>query len=204
MQRLKTNTPSKKLKRFRDLRDDVETDLSEHISSKLKITHPNRPALYDFQCVIFYQGQVLQFQLSDVFSGGNYAVVFFCGYDFTEQSRSDLMQIEKHYHEFVKLGAIPIVMTHDRAEIHAVYATPNATPASLDFLPSFIMASDTPDRSVSQTIKSATDKSEMQRSVIIMDSNINLLFIQRVPGNASFPMEYLLNGLPQQQQQHGL
>ncbi|KAF1796753.1 hypothetical protein FB192DRAFT_1292171 [Mucor lusitanicus] len=167
------------------------------MSSKLKITHPNRPALYDFRCAIFYQGQMLQFQLSDVFSGGRYAMVFFCGYDFTEQSRNDLMQIEKHYHEFVKLGAIPIVMTHDRVEIHSVYATPNATTSSLSFLPSFIMASDTPDRLVSQTFKSATDKSEMQRSVIIMDSNFNILFTQRVLGNSAFPMEYLLNGLPQ-------
>ncbi|KAL9554988.1 hypothetical protein MBANPS3_002556 [Mucor bainieri] len=193
-----TAPPTKRFKRFRDLREDVEADLSEHMNSKLKITHPNKAALHDFQCVIFYQGQVLQFQLSDVFSGGSYAVVFFCGYDFTEQSRSDLIQIEKYYSEFVKLGAIPIVVTHDRAEIHAVYATPNTTPTSLGFLPSFIMASDTPDRSVSQTFKSATDKSEMQRSVIIMDSNLNVLFTQRVPGNATFPMEYLLNGLPRQ------
>lgn len=81
MQRLKTDT-SKKLKRYRDLREDVvEAELSQHMSSKLKITHPNRPALYDFQCAIFYQGQVLHFQLSDVFSAGNYAVLFFCGYD---------------------------------------------------------------------------------------------------------------------------
>ncbi|KAK4509132.1 uncharacterized protein ATC70_007482 [Mucor velutinosus] len=196
MQKLNTDTP-KRLKRYRGLRDDVEAELSDHMSSKLKIAHPNRPALYDFQCVIFYQRQVLQFQLSDVFSGGNYAVVFFCGYDFTEQSRSDLMQIEKHYHDFVKLGAIPIVMTHDRVGIHNMYATPNATPTSLDFLPSFIMASDTPSRSISQTFKSVTDKSEMQRSVIIMDNNLNVLFTQRVPGNSDFPMEYLLNGLQQ-------
>ncbi|KAG1077192.1 hypothetical protein G6F42_025012 [Rhizopus arrhizus] len=93
MQELETDAP-KTLKRYRDVKDDVEAELSERMNSKLKIAHPNKPGIYDFQCVIFYQGQVLQFQLSDVFSGGKFAVLFFCSYDFTEQSRNDLLRIE--------------------------------------------------------------------------------------------------------------
>lgn len=57
------------------------------------------------------------------------------------------------------------------------------------------MASDTPDRKISRTFKSATDESEMQRSVIIMDSSLSILHIQRVPGNSDFPMDLLLKGL---------
>ncbi|KAL7327732.1 hypothetical protein PS15p_206121 [Mucor circinelloides] len=194
MQELETDA-SKTLKRYRDVKDDEEAELSERMHSKLKIAHPNKLGIYNFQCVIFYQGQVLQFQLSDVFSGGKFAVLFFCSYDFTEQSRNDLLRIEQHYHSFVKLGAIPIVLTHDRAQIHQAYATPNTTPVSLNFTPSFIMASDTPDRKISRTFKSATDESEMQRSVIIMDSSLSILHIQRVPGNSDFPMDLLLKGL---------
>lgn len=80
MQELETDA-SKTLKRYRDVKDDEEAELSERMHSKLKIAHPNKLGIYNFQCVIFYQGQVLQFQLSDVFSGGKFAVLFFCSYD---------------------------------------------------------------------------------------------------------------------------
>lgn len=49
------------------------------------------------------------------------------------------MCIRSNYVKFIDLGALPIVVTHDRAQIHEAYATPGATVESLNFEPSFIM-----------------------------------------------------------------
>lgn len=69
------------LKRYREYIDEVDAALSEEVNTKLKIANRSKPGIHDFQCLIYYQGQILQFQLSDVFQGGQYAVLFFCGYD---------------------------------------------------------------------------------------------------------------------------
>lgn len=94
----------------------------------------------------------------------------------------------------MKYGAVPIVMTQDRAQIHAAYALPNTTAQSLNFKPSFILASDSADRLISRAFKSLNMETlEMQRSVIIIDNNLNILFTHRVPDKRYFPMKMIVN-----------
>jgi hypothetical protein len=133
----------------------------------------------------------------------------------TRQINQLIVQRES-FSRFIEVGALPIVMTHDRAAIHLVYATPGYTSESLNFKPSYVMGkntfgsplcilitmiyyyyylvSDNTDRLISTSFKSVNlDTLEMQRSVIILDSNLSVLFTHRVSPNRFFPMKSILN-----------
>ncbi|CEP10649.1 hypothetical protein [Parasitella parasitica] len=169
------------LKRRRGYMDEVAA-LSEEVNSKLKIANKNKPHAHDFQCLIFYQNQIMQFQLSDAFQAGQYVALFFCGYDL------------EYYDSFVEYGAMPIAMTQDLAPIHAAYATPNFTSQSLNFEPKFILASDGIDRLISTAFKSLNMQTlEMKRSVVIIDRNLDIVFTHRAPEKGPFSMKEILN-----------
>jgi hypothetical protein len=121
----------------------------------------------------------------------------------------------EHYSRFIEFGALPIVITQDGAAIHLAYATPGYTSESLNFKPSYVMgknwhlnlfysafylvfyhllASDNTDRLISTSFKSVNmDTLEIQRSVIILDNSLNVIFTHRVSTHRFFPMKIILN-----------
>lgn len=118
----------------------------------------------------------------------------------------------QNYAQFVQHGALPIVITHDRPQIHEVYATIGRVPGSLTFTPSFalgkindlslifysdifiLLASDSVSRLISVSFRSInTDTSNMIRSVVIIDSNLNIVYTQRIQPQRFFPIKSILN-----------
>lgn len=98
------------LKRRRDVDDYYNLD------NRSKIANSCSSAAYNFTCPGFYRGEILEFQLSQVFREFKYTVLFFCSYDLygrfinltnnsdivfadsftysTQQSREDLLHIQ--------------------------------------------------------------------------------------------------------------
>ncbi|GAA5811445.1 hypothetical protein MFLAVUS_004882 [Mucor flavus] len=184
--------PSESLKRDRTVQfeDPEQPDLN----TKTKVRGMNRTRTNDFTCPVYYQGKIFHFQLSDIFKYTNYAVLFFCPCDFSTQSKEDLLHIEQNYSKFVQHGAIPIVVTHDQPHIHEVYATIGRTPGSLTFTPSFALASDSVSRLISVSFESINmDTLGMIRSVVIIDSDLNIVYTQRIQPQRFFPMKSILN-----------
>jgi hypothetical protein len=106
---------------------------------------------YDLYSIIVYSSSIILFC-----NGTNLYTSLFHS---TQQSKDDLRHIEsvsifiyfsdktfthflfnrENYSKFVQYGALPIAITHDRAQIHLAYATPGKTVASLNFKPSFLL-----------------------------------------------------------------
>ncbi|GAA5801509.1 hypothetical protein EDC94DRAFT_697180 [Helicostylum pulchrum] len=183
---------SENLKRGRTVHfDDPE---QTELNTKTKVRSLNRTRTNDFTCPVYYQGKTFHFQLSNIFQYTSYAVLFFCQYDFSAQSKGDLSHIEENYSKFIQLGALPIVITHDQPHIHEVYATIGRTTGSLTFTPSFVLASDSVSRLISVSFKSIDmDTLDMIRSVVIIDSDLNIVYTHRVQPQRFFPMKSILN-----------
>ncbi|KAI7896084.1 uncharacterized protein EV154DRAFT_493459 [Mucor mucedo] len=172
--------------------NDPTDQMEEHL--KYKVVNRNKSKINDFQCQVYFRDQIFDFQLSNVFSTASFAVLFFCPYDFSEQSRIDLTQIEENYSKFIERSAIPIVITHDRAHVHWAYASPDKTTESLKFKPSFILASDSVDKLISTSYKAIDMQNlEMIRSVVVIDSDLNIVFTCHVPPIKFFPIQPILN-----------
>ncbi|KAG2235087.1 hypothetical protein INT48_002428 [Thamnidium elegans] len=171
---------SESLKRDRSVHFD-DSEQSEP-NTKNKVRSLNRTRTNDFGCPVYYQGKIFHFQLSSAFQYTSYVILFFCQYDL------------QNYSKFIQNGALPIVITHDQPHIHSVYATVGHSTSSLTFTPSFILASDGLDRLISVSFKSVNiDTLDMIRSVIIIDSDLNVVYTHRVRSNRSFPMKSILN-----------
>ncbi|KAI8077577.1 hypothetical protein BDF21DRAFT_51777 [Thamnidium elegans] len=128
---------SESLKRDRSVHFD-DSEQSEP-NTKNKVRSLNRTRTNDFGCPVYYQGKIFHFQLSSAFQYTSYVILFFCQYDFSTQSKEDLLHIEQNYSKFIQNGALPIVITHDQPHIHSVYATVGHSTSSLTFTPSFIL-----------------------------------------------------------------
>ncbi|KAI7901417.1 uncharacterized protein BX663DRAFT_553218 [Cokeromyces recurvatus] len=181
------------LKRIRD-----EKELNQD-TTKMKIANKQKSNIFDFQCSAFLTGKIFDFQLSQVFnknsnSSFNYVALFFCSYNFSPQSKKDLYHIEDNSAHLIQYGALPIVITQDGIQLHSVYATPGKSAGSLTFQPSFILASDSTDRLIARAYKSIDSKThDIQRTIIILDHNLHVLFYHKVPHQKFFPMKMILN-----------
>ncbi|CAO3672208.1 hypothetical protein G6F70_003108 [Rhizopus microsporus] len=157
-----------------------------------------KKGLPDITAQVFFQGTIFEMNLfSDVFSAGNtkYAVLFILNYDFTQQSRKDLLQIHQNYSKLVEYSAVPIVVTHDRPNVHYAYGTPGFTSESLNFEPSFILASDSTDRLISTLFGAIDfDTYNVKRSVHIIDDQYNLILSHHIPSHKTFlPMKLIFD-----------
>ncbi|KAI9475989.1 MAG: hypothetical protein EXX96DRAFT_575355 [Benjaminiella poitrasii] len=181
-------------KRIRDVLMDEKELSEEKRHARAKIANNQKSTICDFQCAAYFQAQIFDLKLSEVFHSFRYVVIFFCGYDFSPQSKKDLCHIEDHTGSFVEYGALPIVITQDRAQIHLIYATPGRTNDSLAFQPSFVLASDSADRLIARAYKSVDLQThDIQRTVIILDPNLHILFQYKIPHQKYFPMKMILN-----------
>ncbi|EIE78219.1 hypothetical protein RO3G_02923 [Rhizopus delemar RA 99-880] len=150
---------------------------------------------------VFFQGKTFYMNLfDDVFAAGRteYAVIFFCDYDFTKQSREDILQIHQHYSKLLECGAVAVAVTHDQLNIHQAYATPNLVKDSLEFSPSFVLVSD-PDHLLSTVFGSTSSQDErVQRSVHIVNSQCKLVLSHVIPNyKTTLPMELVYNVIGQ-------
>lgn len=180
-------------KRNRELGGGGDADCDEMNTKLYKVPNIARSKTFDFHCQVYFQEKICNFTLSDVFSSARFAVLFFCPYDFTNESEKDLSHIEGICSQFYECGAVPIAITHDRAQVHWGYASPGRTPRSLQFTPSFILASDSMDRLISASFKSIElDTLVMKRSVAVVDKDMNTIFQYFIPGQRYFPMTSIL------------
>ncbi|KAI8074221.1 uncharacterized protein B0P05DRAFT_154864 [Gilbertella persicaria] len=181
-------------KRRREPQINEKQQQDEEEFRKLKMANLNKSIVYDFDCEAYLRGQCYRLQLSRILQAFPYAILFFCGYAFTPQLKDDLRHIEEHYQHFVELGALPIAITQDQIQVQWAYATPGTVTGSLDFTPSFLLASDGIDRLITRSFKSMNlDTLELQRSVIVVDGNLHILFNHKVAKNRFFPIQSLLN-----------
>ncbi|KAI8981890.1 hypothetical protein BDF20DRAFT_435069 [Mycotypha africana] len=169
-------------------------DEDELTKRKSKSNKHNNTTAFDFQCSAFYQGQFISFHLLDVFQNVNYALIFFCSYDFTEQSKSDLLQIQQYFSSFIEKGVLPVVITQDSVYTHKLYATPGQTSFSLGFKPSYILASDFADRLISIAYKAMNmNTRDIKRTAVIVRNDMEVLFHYHVPEGRNFPVDILLD-----------
>ncbi|KAG1047592.1 hypothetical protein G6F46_003290 [Rhizopus delemar] len=162
-------------KRIRDLSLGHETD------NALPMKQINlKRAIASISIPVFYRGSIFEMDIfNEIFSVPyiEYTIVFFCDYDFTEQSRRDLLQINENYAKFVQHCAAAVVITHDRPNVHYAYATPGFTYASLDFEPAFILASDSANRLLSTAFNSIDLQDySIKRSMHVIDKHSNLIY----------------------------
>ncbi|KAI9249533.1 hypothetical protein BY458DRAFT_494082 [Sporodiniella umbellata] len=167
-------------KRVRDLsltQDAVSPTPTK--SMNLNTTIPN------VQTHVFYRGSIYEMNLFEellLSSKADYIVVFFCGYDFTFQSKQDLFQIEENCAKLKEYKALVVVVTHDRPNVHFAYATPNYTSESLGFQPSFILVSDSTNRLLSVAFKSIDLTTfKVTRSMHVVDNQRNIVYSHYVP-----------------------
>ncbi|KAI8982559.1 hypothetical protein BDB01DRAFT_793181 [Pilobolus umbonatus] len=159
-----------------------------------KIINNNKSFIHNFCVDAIYRGDRFTLHLSDIFNHGEFAILFFCDYDFSIQTKRDFTQIEDHYKSFLAYSAIPIVMTQDGINVHRAFTTPGTSPGSLDFEPSFVLASDSCNRLLSAAFKAADHtSSHLNRTVVIINRDHQVLFSYTVPPLRFFPMRAILN-----------
>lgn len=69
-------------KRTRELNNNNSNNEYEEFNQKLrKIPNIGRSKTNDFQCQVYFQRQVFDFRLSQIFNQARFAVLFFCASD---------------------------------------------------------------------------------------------------------------------------
>ncbi|KAG1466334.1 hypothetical protein G6F56_004707 [Rhizopus delemar] len=182
-------------KRIRDL--SLGHDTTDELPTKTMNLNTKIPSM---KTGVFYDDRIHEMDLfSELFSvwGAEYVIVFFCDYDFTQQSRQDLYQIQQSCPKFKEYKAVAIVITHDRPNVHCAYATPYFTNYSLDYSPSFILASDSANRLLSTAFNSINLKNfSIIRSMHVIDPQYKLVLSHTIPEHTKFfPMHYIFNTL---------
>ncbi|CAO3695370.1 unnamed protein product [Rhizopus stolonifer] len=174
-----------------------------HDDNDKNITGPSNfnKSLPSITTKAFFHGKVFETTLfHDLFNAASteYAIIFFCDYDFTKQSKGDLLQIHENYSKLLEHSIVPVVVTHDQPEIHHAYATPNCTNDSLEFSPEFILVSDS-NRLISTAFGSINVNSNtIQRSTHIINSQCKLMLSLTIPNHKPLlPMEIILSAIDQ-------